>query len=259
MFLAWYKEKFGAPVPPKWPVFTEEVGIGSSSQALVLEVTKRLVDLKFLGVSVSVFDKEVELAVKEFQGANSVGRTGKVGKQTWGAMFSDEAKSKDSHGGSGHFSKPHVDTNLVSECPNYASRNGVDIDTIILHNTEGSSGSAIARFQNSAEQVSAHFIVDRDGELIQMVDESMTAWHSGSRPTNQRSIGIEIVAGGGMGIGMTDIQQGVVVELLKYLMEAYDVAAEYVLPHRHIVSTSCPGSIWKTDADLENWKRAHIS
>jgi len=252
------------PVPPKdpvskWPKFTTNVGVGTTDEKLVGLVIDRLFELDFLDHKPTSFDSEVKSAVQAFQIFHKIGNTGIVGAQTWPVLFSDNAKSAPPHGGSGHAMKPKVDSDMIAECPNYASRNGVDIDTLILHNTEGSSSSAVSRFLNADEQVSAHYIVDRDGELIQMVSDSMTAWHSGARSTNQRSIGIEIVAGGGQGNGMTEIQQSVVVQLCKFIMDAYEVPLSRVMPHRQIVSTSCPGSIWKTDAELESWKKKYLA
>lgn len=162
------------------------------------------------------------------------------------------------HGGSGHAARPAVDSDLRSTCPNHASRNGVKIDTIVIHNTEGSLASAVARFQDASEQVSAHFINDRLGKLTQMVDESQTAWHAGVHAVNQRSVGIENVAGAGTGEGLTVVQEVKLIALVKYLMEAYEISKDRILPHRAIVSTDCPGSIFATDAQFEAWKKANF-
>lgn len=247
------------PEPSKWPKFSFPVGPNSPA---IEQIKLIQIRLNALGWKIDIdgfYEDETTSAVKEFQHANSLGETGVVGEQTWPVMFSDDAKPKPAHGGSGHASRPAVDDDYTSECPNCASRNGIDIDTVILHNTEGSLDSAVSRFLDAGEQVSAHFIVGRDARLVQMVSESMTAWHSGARNTNQRSIGIEIVAGGGQGVGMTPEQEKTVVALCKYLMEAYDISLSRVLPHRQIVSTSCPGSIWKSDIELEYWKRQKLS
>jgi N-acetylmuramoyl-L-alanine amidase len=74
--------------------------------------------------------------------------------------------------GSDHALKPPVTWN---PSPNYASREGTDIDTLVLHNTDGTLASAIARFKNPAEDVSAHYLVDRNGSIVQMVDDTQTA------------------------------------------------------------------------------------
>lgn len=141
--------------------------------------------------------------------------------------------------------------------PNFNNNREHTIDTIILHNTEGTVSSAVGRFMNASEQVSAHFIIGRDGKSTKMVLEANTAWHSGNRDTNHRSFGIEIEAGGGTGVGMTPVQEAKVIELCKYLRRKYGIPVNRVFPHRHVVSTSCPGSIWKSDALFYEWVKSH--
>ena len=65
------------------------------------------------------------------------------------------------------------------------------MDMIIIHDTEGTYGSAIAEFQNPAAQASAHFVVSDAGAVTQMVRESDIAWHAGNWDYNTRAIGIE--------------------------------------------------------------------
>ena len=66
---------------------------------------------------------------------------------------------------------------------------------IVLHITQGYTASgAIATFIASAapNRVSAHFVIDRDGTVYQLLDLSETAWHASA--VNARSVGIEHVA-----------------------------------------------------------------
>lgn len=70
-----------------------------------------------------------------------------------------------------------------------------DKNLIVLHITQGSSAaSAIATFQQSQHpnRVSAHFVIDRDGTVYQLLDLSDIAWHASE--VNSRSIGIEHAA-----------------------------------------------------------------
>jgi hypothetical protein len=76
--------------------------------------------------------------------------------------------------------------------PNYndASRRPGDVDTVVIHVTQGSYGGTISWFQNPAAEVSAHYVVrSADGEITQMVEEEDIAWHA--RSWNGRAIGIE--------------------------------------------------------------------
>ena len=66
---------------------------------------------------------------------------------------------------------------------------------IVLHVTAGPSAqSAINTFKASVapHRVSAHFCIDRDGTVYQLVDTGRTAWHASQ--VNSRSIGIEHAA-----------------------------------------------------------------
>jgi hypothetical protein len=156
--------------------------------------------------------------------------------------------------GSGHVVKPPVSW---IPSPNFASRNGNDIDTLVLHNTDASLQSTIQEFQNPANQKSAHYIVGRDGGIVQMVRDESTAWHSGNKPVNQRSIGIEIVASKAVP-GITSAQEASLIQLCRYVMDAYGVTRADVKPHRAIKPTECPGWVWKTDAELTSWKSANL-
>lgn len=70
-----------------------------------------------------------------------------------------------------------------------------DKNTIVLHITGGgSAASAIATFKASVSphRVSAHFVIDRDGTVYQLVDIKDIAWHASQ--CNTHSVGIEHAA-----------------------------------------------------------------
>lgn len=85
-------------------------------------------------------------------------------------------------------------------------------------------------------EVSAHFFIRRDGELIQFVSCQHRAWHAGKSAwqdvagCNDYSIGIELE--GCDTAPFTDIQYRVLLRLLKDLIECYPIQA--VLGHEHI-------------------------
>jgi len=79
------------------------------------------------------------------------------------------------------------------ESPNSSSRNGVEIDMIVLHcSTAATVEGTIHWFLNRNSRVSAHYVVDKNGDIYQMVREDLSAWHA--KAANSRSIGIEHVA-----------------------------------------------------------------
>jgi N-acetyl-anhydromuramyl-L-alanine amidase AmpD len=67
------------------------------------------------------------------------------------------------------------------------------ITGIIIHDTEGSRESAIATFKDPTSYTSAHYIIDTDGQIYQMVRTKDVAWHAGNWYTNMHTIGIEHV------------------------------------------------------------------
>lgn len=65
-----------------------------------------------------------------------------------------------------------------------------------------SGALAIERLCDPAAKVSAHYVIEEDGQIFQLVDEHNRAWHAGvsewqgERNINSASIGIEIINGG---------------------------------------------------------------
>src|SRR5919108_5263240 len=70
-------------------------------------------------------------------------------------------------------------------------RGGKRIDFIVEHWTAATLDSAFARFMDPRSVLSAHYLIGRDGRIIQLVSEDDTAFHAGDYDANQRSIGIE--------------------------------------------------------------------
>lgn len=69
--------------------------------------------------------------------------------------------------------------NFVSS-PNFKKgRDGYLPQAIVLHMTQGSSRSTISWFLNPISEVSAHYLITEDGEIIQFVKEEDTSWHAG--------------------------------------------------------------------------------
>lgn len=92
-----------------------------------------------------------------------------------------------------------LDDAAITKSPNFYSTDNAR-EIIVMHYTAGyTASSAINTFASTASQASAHFVVDTDGTLTQMVSANKCAWHAGggyyqSRPkVNLFSIGIEIV------------------------------------------------------------------
>ena len=88
--------------------------------------------------------------------------------------------------------------------PNFGPRrDGQRPSLIVLHYTGMSDcHAALERLCDPEAEVSAHYLIDRDGTLWQMVREEDRAWHAGAGTwqgagdINSRSLGVELVNDG---------------------------------------------------------------
>lgn len=124
--------------------------------------------------------------------------------------------------------------------PNFSDRKpGCKIDTIILHHTAVEECSDVLRVLSSpAMQVSAHYVVDRNGDIYQLVDESKIAWHAGvsswhgRESMNKYSIGIEIVNTGFE--EFPDAQMHAVIELCKDIKQRHNIEDRNIIAHADV-------------------------
>lgn len=90
---------------------------------------------------------------------------------------------------------------VLKPSPNHGERrNGAVPSILVLHYTGMKNGAiALDRLVDPRSEVSCHYLVFEDGEIIQMVPEARRAWHAGDSiwegqtDVNSHSIGIEIV------------------------------------------------------------------
>ncbi len=148
---------------------------------------------------------------------------------------------------------------IQNPSPNCNPRDGQEIDMLVLHYTGMKSGAnALDRMCEAAAEVSAHYMVEEDGRIFQLVDEEMRAWHAGKSywrghtNINQRSIGIEIVnPGHEFGYrGFPEVQMQSVVALCKDIVKRRNIPARNVVAHSDVAPTR------KQDpGELFDWKR----
>jgi hypothetical protein len=153
--------------------------------------------------------------------------------------------------------KPRIE--WVSGCPNFSSRNGQTITSIVLHYTTSRNiDGTISWFLNPSSKVSAHYIIGRDGKIVQMVSDSDKAWHCAS--FNSNSIGIEHSAQ--IGDKLTPEQEKSSAALVKWLRKEYGISQNQIFGHRWNPNapnmTDCPGSLWPTINSLEDWIRRKV-
>jgi N-acetyl-anhydromuramyl-L-alanine amidase AmpD len=136
------------------------------------------------------------------------------------------------------------------------------IRQIIIHITDGGANinGTISWFRNPVREgrpveVSAHYIVGRDGEVVQMVRENDVAWHAGS--ANGESIGIEHNARapgrGKDALYPTAAQYCSSAALVRWLCARYGVPLDrvHILGHAEADPSTrhqgCPNSVWNWD------------
>jgi len=136
--------------------------------------------------------------------------------------------------------------------PNFARKEHRSIDRIVIHITQGSFASAIGWFKMKSSKVSAHFLVSRAGEVVQMVKLQNVAWHA--TPYNTRSIGIEhegYFNYKGKTTEFTKEQYMASAALVKELARKYNIPLDrdHIIGHREVpkVTKSCPGYNWDWD------------
>ncbi len=129
---------------------------------------------------------------------------------------------------------------------------------LVLHYTGMPGGQeALERLCDAQAKVSAHYLVEEDGQVFQLVEESERAWHAGvshwrgHSNINQRSIGVEIVnPGHEFGYrAFPEAQMQAVTALCK------DILSRHTIPARNVVGHSDVAFMRKQDpGELFDWQ-----
>lgn len=155
--------------------------------------------------------------------------------------------------------------------PNFNGRK-LPVNGIVIHYTEEELTNTLKIFGDDkrAKRVSAHYVIDRDGTVYQIVPETMRAWHAGDgywagiTDVNSASIGIELVCLPGEKYDRRQIDS--LIELCVDIQSRYDI--QWVIGHSDcafIRGKVDPGAHfpWKrlADAGIGIWsaKGAHKS
>ena len=129
--------------------------------------------------------------------------------------------------------------------PNFSKklRKKGDIECIVIHYTGMQSRIAsIKRLLDRKFKVSCHYLIDRKGQTLKMVDENKVAWHAGKsrwknfKNLNISSIGIELVnKGHEFGYEkFTDIQISELINLCHRLKKKFKIKDSNILGHSDI-------------------------
>ena len=134
---------------------------------------------------------------------------------------------------------------ILNYSPNFDSkkRNIKQIKFIIFHYTGMKNESeAISRLTNIQSEVSCHYLIKNNGEIVKLVPDLYTAWHAGKsswkgfKSLNQNSIGIEITnPGHEFGYKKFSKKQiSCLLKLSKFLIKKYRISYKNILGHSDI-------------------------
>lgn len=122
--------------------------------------------------------------------------------------------------------------------PNYNARPaGTIVNCVVLHATATATGQeAVNSFLNPKSETSSHFIIDRNGAVIEMVPPERRAWHAGVSAldgvadVNSYSVGIELVDHND-GEPYSDAQYVATAALIRRLRMHYDIPDARIVSH----------------------------
>lgn len=110
---------------------------------------------------------------------------------------------------------------------------------VVVHYTaSGSAERALRTLTSPSSQVSAHYLIERDGEIVQLVDERLRAWHAGTSrwgatvDLNSASLGIELDNDGHE--PFPAVQIDALLRLLADIHQRHHVPAANVLGHADV-------------------------
>jgi len=148
--------------------------------------------------------------------------------------------------------------------PNFNDRrDGKTPEYIILHYTDTlSTEEALDQYLcNPNAEVSAHYVIEKNGNILQLVEEEKRAWHAGKSEwrgetdMNSASIGIELVnPGHTYGLEpFPDTQIESLITLCQAIMQRLNIPPENVLGHEDIAPGRKidPGPLFPWEALVE--------
>ncbi len=121
--------------------------------------------------------------------------------------------------------------------PNHgARRDGLRPELVVLHYTAmADCAAALERLCDPGAEVSAHYLIRRDGAVLHLVEEDQRAWHAGAGgwggrgDVNSRSIGIELDNDGASPFGAP--LMSALEALLPGILQRWDIPAQGVIAH----------------------------
>jgi N-acetylmuramoyl-L-alanine amidase len=125
---------------------------------------------------------------------------------------------------------------LTHPSPNFGERRGRGrVELVVLHYTVLGCAEALERLCDLLSEVSAHYLIDHDGTVLSLVDETARAWHAGAGEwrgagdVNSRSIGIELANSGRE--PFAEPQMAALERLLAGVLDRHGLGPQAVIAH----------------------------
>ena len=133
---------------------------------------------------------------------------------------------------------------LIRDTPNKteSNRTRATINAIVIHDTEGRFIGSVRFLQRARTHGSAHFVVSRRGQIVQLVPVTDVAWHSGNSWWNLHSIGIEHEGWVGRR-AYTESEYRASAQLVAYLAHRWSIPIDrdHIIGHNEVPNPFHPG------------------
>ena len=109
---------------------------------------------------------------------------------------------------------------------------------VIHHTSDDTADQALSTLSNPLRSVSAHYLIARDGGIVQLVDERARAWHAGESKwgaetdLNSASLGIELDNNGRE--PFPDVQIAALLDLLRDVKQRYRIPTANFVGHADV-------------------------
>ena len=125
------------------------------------------------------------------------------------------------------------------------------LQNIVIHYVANPGTSALQnwRYFENKNSVSAHFIIDLDGSILQCMPLDEVAWAIGTQEGNYSTISIECCHPDSTG-KFTDATYESLVKLVSWLCQKYDFTADQVKRHYDYPRTNSSGVVWHKSCPL---------
>ncbi|GAA5042040.1 N-acetylmuramoyl-L-alanine amidase [Streptomyces similanensis] len=128
---------------------------------------------------------------------------------------------------------------------------GEEINSIVIHDTEGSYDASMNVFQNPASYASTNYLIRAsDGLVTQVVENKDEAWHAANKSVNMHSIGIEHEGYAiKKGSWYTEPEYESSATLVKYLAAKYGIP----LDREHIIGHDEVPGVLDANVKTQHW------